>query len=116
MQFETEYDFRNMLSTVESIMPDVILLDIMLRWTNPSPNMPEYPEEVKEEGFYTAGFRCQKILSSNSKLMHIPIIFYTVLDRVDLQDKLKEVPKTVTLLTKDISSLLSQLKGLKSKR
>lgn len=110
--FETESDFRKQLVSIETILPDIILLDIMLRWTDPSANVEEFPNDVKEEGFYTAGFRCQKIISNNKILQNIPIILYTVLDKTDLKEKLEDTPKTVKLLTKDISVLIDHLKAI----
>jgi len=99
---ETESDFRISIPELESAPPDLILMDIMLRWTDPAPNMPDMPEDVERENFYTAGFRCQKILSENKKTMKIPIILYSVLDQADLEDKLKNLPKNVSFITKDI--------------
>jgi hypothetical protein len=49
--------------------------------------MPDWPDDVEKEGFYTAGFRCEKLLSGNEKLKDVPLIFYTVLERADLVER-----------------------------
>lgn len=99
---ETESDFRNGILGFESNLPDLFIIDIMLRWTDSSKEITEdAPEDVLDEGFYTAGFRCQKIISENKKLQNIPIILYSVLDKVDLRDRLKNIGKTVYYLPKD---------------
>jgi CheY-like chemotaxis protein len=84
---ETEHDFRSRLDEFAAKPPDVIVMDVMLCWTRPGPNMPEWPEDVEKEGFYTAGFRCEKLLSSHKKLKGVPLIFYTVLERADLIER-----------------------------
>ena len=56
----TEYDFRIKLEDVKKNPPDIILIDVMLRWTDPSPNMIHAPKDVKEDGgHFHAGFRCE---------------------------------------------------------
>jgi CheY-like chemotaxis protein len=84
---ETEYEFRANLDELTTNPPDVIIMDVMLSWTRPGPDMPEWPADVRDEGFYTAGFRCEKLLSDNKKLKNIPLIFYTVLERADLIER-----------------------------
>ena len=111
---DTEFSFLSSFSDFEKDLPDVFLLDIMIRWADTSPNIPPAPQEVKEEGFFTAGFRCQRTLTQNSKLKDIPIIFYSVLDKIDLEDKLKNMPKTVSHVSKekDISYLVDHMKRI----
>jgi hypothetical protein len=75
-------------------------MDVMLRWTYPSENMPDWPEDVEKEGFYTAGFRCEELLSSKDELKNIPLIFYTVLERADLKERYEFLPGSPSLLTK----------------
>lgn len=98
---ETEFQLRSYIPKLENNPSDIILLDIMLRWTDPAPDMPSTPDDVLEEGFYTAGLRCQKIISDNIKLKNIPIVLYSVLDKFDLEGKLKDSPKNVTHVSKD---------------
>jgi len=99
--YKTEHSFRSQIERVKEWKPDLFLIDIMLRWTNPSPDMPEAPDEVIEEGFYVAGFRCKRDILENSYLKNLPIILFTVLDKEDLKDKLSNLPRNISYISKD---------------
>ena len=111
---ETELGFREQLAFLEKNPPDIFLIDIMLRWTDPSPNIQPAPSEVLEEGFYLAGLRCQKLMADSIVLSKTPVIFYTVLDRIDLEEKLKNLPSHITHIAKDrdISILIGSIKRI----
>jgi CheY-like chemotaxis protein len=81
----TESRFRQSLPDIERSPPSVIVIDVMLRWDDPRPDMPAPPSDVEEEGFYTAGLRCQTLLASNSRTKQIPVILYTILDPGDVE-------------------------------
>jgi hypothetical protein len=66
-------------------------MDVMLPWTDPSPTIEPPPREVVEEGFYRAGIRCARLLATNKTTKHIPVILYTVLERADLEDQIREL-------------------------
>jgi len=108
---QTEFEFREKLDWIESNPPNIILMDIMLRWTDPSPNMVLPPPEIIKASFYDAGFRCQELLSQRENTKRIPIIFYSVLDKDDLEKKLKEVKTKFIHMKKDsdTSFLFSQM-------
>jgi CheY-like chemotaxis protein len=89
-RISTESQFRKQLKQIEDKRPDVVVMDVMLPWTDPSPNIEPPPPEVLEQGFYRAGVRCTKLLAENKKTKDIPVILYTVLERADLEDQLKE--------------------------
>ena len=80
-RISTESQFYDFLEIMNEDKPDVILLDIMLRWTNPSPTMPEMPENVKEEGFHWAGIRCENKLRKMGVGKTIPVIIYSVIEK-----------------------------------
>jgi CheY-like chemotaxis protein len=83
-RIETEHEFRSHLVDIPQDPPDVIVLDIMLRWTDPAPDMPLWPEDVEAEGPNRAGFRCKEILARDVITKNIPVILYTVLEREDI--------------------------------
>jgi len=95
--------------------PDVVLMDVMLSWADPSPNMPEPPEEVKQKGFYEAGLRCRNMMISDPKTRDIHVVLYTQLENSDLREAdpgnnymhLRKDANIVPLLQK-ISSLLEK--------
>lgn len=88
----TEQAFRGMMNDFEKDKPDVILMDVMIRWTDPSPDMPEAPEEVVRDGFYRAGIRCIELLKNNPRTEDIPILVHSVLDKENLEEHLDGFP------------------------
>ncbi len=64
--------------------PSVIVIDIMLRWTDPAPQQPPRPPEVIQGGFMRAGLRCLESIRQRPKLLHVPVVLYTALTREDL--------------------------------
>ena len=43
---ETEHEFREQLDDLVKTPPDIVIIDVMLRWTFPSLDMPERPPDV----------------------------------------------------------------------
>ncbi len=72
----TELEFRRRLETAEGIKADVAVVDMMLRWTDPSPHMELPPDYIIREGFYTAGLRCCRELRNRN----IRCVIFTALD------------------------------------
>lgn len=90
IELTTEHEFREQLNKVsdESNMPELVILDIMLPWTKPTRDMPEEPEEVRKNGFYRAGARCEKLFRAKENLKDTPIIIYTNLQKNDIKHDL----------------------------
>lgn len=97
---KTESEFQSRFEEIAINPPHVIVIDVMLRWCDPSRNMPTPPPQVKQHGFYRAGFRCQRKLESDERTKHIPIIFYTVLTGENLKPDLP-LSANISLLMKD---------------
>jgi PleD family two-component response regulator len=97
----TEHEFISKFEEIANEPPRLILLDAMLRWTNPSPDMPERPEEVRQGGIAQAGLRCQKRLSQDLRTRDIPVIFYTVLQKSSLGSLVVELPKDLVMVQKN---------------
>jgi CheY-like chemotaxis protein len=91
-RIKTESDFYNELTVIADAKPDIIIMDVMLRWADPSLNIPKPPQEVIDNGFYRAGIRCIKKLFENEKTNDIPVIVYTALDHAALEYELPEIP------------------------
>jgi CheY-like chemotaxis protein len=81
----TEKEFRERLTDFRNEPPDVVVLDVMLRWAFPSPDASPPPADVVEGGYYRAGMRCEELMRKDSKLCDVPVIFYTILERSDLE-------------------------------
>jgi CheY-like chemotaxis protein len=80
----TEFELRKRFGSLRTEPPDIILLDVMLRWTDPSPEMEPAPPEVREGGYFRAGLRCEQLISQAFETQEIPVILYTVLEEKDL--------------------------------
>ncbi len=94
-RFSTEREFYERFEELAADRPDVILMDIMLRWDNPARDMKEPPEEVAREGFYRAGLRCERMLAGDERTSGIRVIIYSVLEPEDLPERegVKFLPK-----------------------
>jgi CheY-like chemotaxis protein len=100
----SEYGFYSILGDLENNPPDIILMDVMLRWAYPSLDIPEAPEEVINEKHYRAGFRCVKRLSEHKALRNLNVILYTVLRPLDIAKNLESLPPNIIHLVKDEDS------------
>jgi len=108
----TEYEFINKLDNIEKKYPDLIIIDVMLPWTKPSRDRIEEPEEVKNNGFYRAGIRCEKFARTKQEIKNIPIIIYTNLHKDDLINDLDNLSEHTVFFGKssDISDLIDIIK------
>ena len=95
---ETELEFLQSLTRFEASPPSIFVVDVMLRWTNPSPQMQPAPETVRENGAFRAGLRIETLIRKSSSLAHIPVLFYTVLQEQDFGSELNSQPASNTLL------------------
>jgi hypothetical protein len=100
VRISTESAFYAWLAGVGDDRPKVFIIDVMLRWADPGPDLKEPPAEVKENGFYRAGLRCQQRISENPRLRGVPVILYTVMEALDLEG-LPGKPANLTHLRKD---------------
>jgi DNA-binding response OmpR family regulator len=114
----TEQEFYARVPEIVANPPDVIVIDVMLRWTDPSREMVEPPPAVEKDGFYRAGIRCQEKLAEQKETSQIPIVLYTVLERIDLEQEIDGLSKSVTYLRKDSdsTSLTDQIRVATSRR
>jgi CheY-like chemotaxis protein len=100
-QIFTEHEFQRNFESYKENRPDVVIMDVMLPWTEADEDMEPRPPNVIEEGAYRAGFRCRELLASDEKTKNIPVILYTVLDKNDLESELEGLPENVVFLLKD---------------
>ncbi len=84
---KSESAFRNRMSEIRKQPPDLILLDVMLQWTDRDTYLPA-PDDVIKGEFYRAGLRCERLLRDDSITRKIPVILYTMLESRDLGEDL----------------------------
>lgn len=77
---KTEAEFHAALHELTAAPPTLVLIDVRLPWTEPAPEMPEPPAEVRAGTYREAGSRCYKMLRQNKSTSRIPVIFYTGID------------------------------------
>jgi DNA-binding response OmpR family regulator len=115
IELSTEYEFRQQLENLAEPYPELIVLDVMLPWTKPMEDMPEAPKEVKENRFYRAGMRCEKLVRKKRAVKHIPIIIYTNLAQEDIQDDLNKLSNNTHTVylgkSSEIKELLDKIKN-----
>lgn len=109
----TELEFIDKFESIATEKPDVILMDIMLRWTDPAPDVKLPPPEIAEQGFFRAGVRCEQRLAGDPRTSDIPIIVYSILEKKDLEGEITQRPE-VSYLEKDfgVGELNSKLEEL----
>lgn len=71
----TELEFRKR-TLANEISFDLAVVDMMLRWTDPAPDMELPDASIITQGLYSAGLRCCALL----KKAGIPCVIYTALD------------------------------------
>ena len=89
----TESDFYERFDEIAERGFDLAIVNVMLRWADPSPKMPEPPPDVVQGGFFRAGIRCKQKLQADPRTSSSPTIIYTVLDESRLPPGLDIVPK-----------------------
>ncbi|MEQ8208255.1 MAG: hypothetical protein RH917_00365 [Lacipirellulaceae bacterium] len=90
VRIATESEFRLAIRKEFALSADLAVLDVMVRWTDPSLNMPRRPEDVCAEGPPRAGLRCLALLREVAPEM--PVIAYTILEEDDLSEDLISSP------------------------
>lgn len=93
-QIYTEKDFRDRFDEIARKSFDLIVVDVMLPWTQATPDMKEAPEEVQQQGFSKAGFRCARMLVENERTRRIQIIIHSVMELSDPKIELAPLSPT----------------------
>ena len=93
-QISTESEFRSQIEHLRKSPPDLVLLDVMLRWADPSPKT-AVPTEDAKNGFFRAGLRCEGLLRQFKETRRTPVILYTVLQGSDLGEELHKFSPAV---------------------
>lgn len=108
----TEHAFRERLPAMREAVPDVVVMDVMLRWDSPSPGQPAPPRDVQDGGYYRAGLRCAELMLADEKLSAVPVVLYTILERTDLERDGRVLPRNSTYVGKssEIDLLISKVK------
>jgi CheY-like chemotaxis protein len=106
-----ERDFIERLGTLAADKPDLIILDVMLRWATSSEDLEreveagKVPEKVIKETFLRAGLRCIERLKESDGTRDIPYVIYTGLQENNFAEEVIHISEVITK-TDDIRPLL----------
>lgn len=100
-RIKTESEFRDRFEAIAADPPDVIILDMMIKWANRS-KWVNIPKEIADAGFYLAGARCEQMLAADARTEGIPVIIHTVLDNKETRNFLSARPQ-INYLDKDFN-------------
>ena len=76
----TEQEFREKFADIIRAKYDLVILDVMIRWVEPSPEQKPPEDDVLEEGYFRAGIRCLQKLRGNDATKEIPVVIHSNLD------------------------------------
>ena len=110
----TEHEFRRRFDELRAVQPSVVIMDVMLRWADPSPMAEEPPPVVVEGGYYRAGLRCAALMHEDATLRNVPVIFYSVVERSDLERDGTPLGSATSYLRKspDPSALVRKIRAV----
>jgi len=103
----TELEFRKRLPQIQERYYKVALVDMMLRWTDPSPDMEPPDRDAIEQGFFVGGLRCRKALLEKG----IPSIVFTVLNQENLPPEYRGQEIDFVQKGPSYEPILQKLKG-----
>src|SRR5262249_43672003 len=96
----TERAFRERLEALRAHPPDLVGRDVMLRWDSPSRSAPAPPAEVVAGGYQRAGLRCAELIAADPGLAATPVVFWTILERSDIERDGHRLPANSRYLRK----------------
>jgi len=84
-RFSTESEFRRKFEEIALNPPDVVVIDVMLRWTDAGSEYLPMPLEIRaDHGHFRAGIRCATMLATDPRTCEVPTIICSVLERADV--------------------------------
>ena len=107
----TEAAFRAAYEAIASNPPELIVMDIMLRWTDPSEQMSS--PSNKSDSFHRAGLRCLKMLRDDPRTQNVQVILYSVLEESDVARDMRAMGLTARHVVKSMhTDIVKQIKNI----
>jgi CheY-like chemotaxis protein len=109
----TERAFRERLASLQAQPPDLVVMDVMLRWASPRRDDPAPPPDVVH-AYQRGGLRCAQLLATDPVLAKTPIVFWTILERSDIERDGSRLPANSRYLRKspDLDQLIRTAREL----
>ena len=112
-QISAESEFRRRFDGFTKNPPDLFVLDVVVRWSDPGPLVVPVPAEVRQSGPSRAGIRCQQMLAQNETTKSVPVVIYSILERADYEAELGHpLPNVVTINKGDRGRLLAVIRSM----
>jgi predicted nucleotide-binding protein len=92
-----ESEFHTRFEQLKSNPPSLVIMDLLVRWCDPSTLGQSMPPDVLAEGHYRAGLRCAQMMSGANQTRDVPVIIYSAVSRSDLSG----LPPNVLFLSKE---------------
>ena len=84
----TEQEFREKFLEIRRAQYDLIILDVMIRWVEPSPDSKPIDDDVLADGYFRAGIRCLKKLRTDDATKEIPVVIHSNLDDKEIREEM----------------------------
>src|SRR5690349_1424924 len=75
----SEYGFRCRFEAMAASCPEIIIMDIMLPWSDTDQSDVAQPPDVRRGGPYRAGLRCAGMLTQDSRTRGCYVVLHSVL-------------------------------------
>ncbi len=96
----TESGFGRHFKDLVAAPPDLAFIDVMLRWDDVREGAAVSPPAQALAGAHRAGIRCVTQLLTNAATANVPVILYTVPERLELAADVASFPPNVHFLQK----------------
>ncbi|MHA6628076.1 hypothetical protein ACU61A_21770 [Pseudonocardia sichuanensis] len=109
----SEGEFRAALPGLRKNIPDLVVMDVMVRWDYPRRNFPDPPEDIQADGYTRAGLRGAWLLHDDALLRSVPVVLYTILEHSDLERNGPALPANASYVgkTSDAEVLLRHIRS-----
>ncbi len=104
----TELEFQNDFEQIAENPPEVAILDVMVRWTNPTRDSQFDPEIATHPE--VAGLRCAEMLGTDPRTRQVKIILYSVLGQEERGEFSSTVKAASLVKEMDLENLLQAVR------
>jgi DNA-binding response OmpR family regulator len=112
----SESEFDQWLSSLTTDPPDVVLMDVMVRMCDPTPELANSLGQPSsgEYDYFRAGLRCAAKLRKDQRTSQVPVILYTMLERHDLMEEIESASVKLLYMRKeaDLRPLMERIRDL----
>lgn len=113
----TVRDFHNALPTIAALPPDIIILDVLLRYDTPEGAVRLVRDEsdaAARDYFYRSGLECLEAILTTPATAATPTILYSVLSREEIWNASSQLPPHIRCLEKgaDDARLVRQIRSM----